>query len=43
LIKCGYGITFIGPEPACGISDGIARWAIRDRSRNYVKLWKCIN
>jgi hypothetical protein len=30
LAKIGAEHTFIGPEPACGISMGVARKAIRD-------------
>jgi hypothetical protein len=30
LAKLGFECPFIGPEPACGISVGVAKKAIRD-------------
>jgi ribonuclease HI len=32
LAKTGSEYPFIGPEPACGISMGVAKKAIRDRT-----------
>jgi hypothetical protein len=43
LVKTRSEHPFIGPEPACGISIGFARIAVRDWSnRNHKKLWEYI-
>jgi ribonuclease HI len=43
LARTGSEHPFIGPEPACGISIGVARKAVRDwTNRNHKKNWKSI-
>jgi hypothetical protein len=40
LAKLGSECPFIGPEPACGISAGIAEKAVRDwTNRGHKKYW----
>jgi ribonuclease HI len=40
LAKTGSEHPFIGPEPACGISVGIAKKAVRDwTDRNHKEYW----
>jgi hypothetical protein len=39
--KTGSDHPFIGPEPACGISIGVAKKAVRDwTNRNHTELWE---
>jgi hypothetical protein len=41
LEKSGSEYPFIGPEPACGISAGIAKKAVRDwTNREHKKYWE---
>jgi hypothetical protein len=41
LARRGSENPFIGPEPACGISIGAAKKAVRDwRDRNHKKYWE---
>jgi hypothetical protein len=41
LARTGYEHPFIGPEPACGISVGVAKKAVRNwTNRNYKKYWE---
>jgi hypothetical protein len=41
LARTGSEYPFIGPEPACGISIGVAKKAVRDwTNRNLKKLWE---
>jgi ribonuclease HI len=41
LARTGSEHPFIGPEPACGISVGVAKKAIRDwMNRNHIKQWE---
>jgi hypothetical protein len=41
LAKRGSLHPFIGPEPACGISERVAKWAIRDWvCREHQKYWQ---
>jgi ribonuclease HI len=41
LAKLGSECPFIGPEPACGISVGIAKRAVRDwTNRDHKKCWE---
>jgi hypothetical protein len=43
LARTGSEHPFIGPEPACGISVGVAKKAIRDWSnRNHQKYWESL-
>jgi hypothetical protein len=43
LAKIGAEHPFIGPEPACGISTGVARKAIRDWTiTNHRKYWRSL-
>jgi hypothetical protein len=43
LARTGSEHPFIGPEPACGISIGVARKAVRDwTNRNHKKHWESI-
>jgi ribonuclease HI len=43
LAKSGSEHSFIGPEPACGISMGVAKKAIRDwMTMNRKKHWKSL-
>ena len=43
LARTGSEQPFIGPEPACGISIGVAKKAIRDwTNRNHKKHWDSI-
>jgi hypothetical protein len=44
LARTGSEHLFIGPEPACSISIGVAKKAIRDwMNRNHMKHWESIN
>jgi hypothetical protein len=41
LARTGSENLFIGPEPACGISIGAAKKAVRDwTDRNHKKYWE---
>jgi ribonuclease HI len=41
LARTGSEHPFTGPEPACGISIGVAKRAARDwKNRNHTKLWE---
>jgi hypothetical protein len=41
LAKIGSEHSFIGPEPACGISVGVAKKAVRDwTNRNHKEYWE---
>jgi hypothetical protein len=41
LARTGSEHPFIGPEPACGISTGVAKKAVMDRTnRNHKKHWE---
>jgi hypothetical protein len=41
LAKMGSERSFIGPEPACGISVGVARKVVRDwTNRNHKEYWE---
>jgi hypothetical protein len=41
LARMGSEHPFIGPEPACGISVGVAKKAVRDwTNRNHEKHWQ---
>jgi hypothetical protein len=43
LAKVGAEHPFIGPEPACGISTGVARKAFRDWTiTNHRKYWRSL-
>jgi hypothetical protein len=43
LAKTGSENPFIGPEPACGISVGVAKKAVRDwTNRNHKKYWESV-
>jgi hypothetical protein len=43
LAKTGYQHQFTGPEPACGISIGVAKKAARDwTNRNHKKHWESV-
>jgi hypothetical protein len=43
LAKIGAEYPFIGPEPACGISIGFAKKAIRDWTMvNHKKYWRSL-
>jgi ribonuclease HI len=43
LARTGYEHPFIGPEPASGISVGVAKKAVRDwTNRNYIKQWESV-
>jgi hypothetical protein len=40
-VRTGSENLFIGPEPACGISIGVAKRAVRDwTDRNHKKYWE---
>jgi ribonuclease HI len=41
LARLGYECLLIGPEPACGISAGIVKKAVRDRTEITEKLGNC--
>jgi hypothetical protein len=41
LVRTGSEHPFIGPEPAWGISIGVAKRAVRDwTNRNHIKQWE---
>jgi hypothetical protein len=41
LARTGSEHPFTGPEPACGISIGVAKRTVRDRTkRNHIKQWE---
>jgi hypothetical protein len=41
LARTGSEHRFIGPEPACGISIGVVKKAVRDwTNRNHIKQWE---
>jgi ribonuclease HI len=41
LARIGSDHPFTGPEPACGISFGVAKKAVRDwTNRNHRQYWK---
>jgi hypothetical protein len=43
LTRTGSEHPFIGPEPACGVSIGVAKKAVRDwANRNYKTHWESI-
>jgi hypothetical protein len=43
LARLGFEHLFIGPEPACSISIGIAKKAVRDWTKiNHKKDWESI-
>jgi hypothetical protein len=43
LARTGSEHPSIGPEPACGISVGVAKKAVRDwTNRNHKKYWESI-
>jgi hypothetical protein len=43
LARTGSEHPFIGPEPACGISIGVAKKAVRDwMNRNQNKHWESV-
>jgi hypothetical protein len=43
LAKTGFEHSFIGPEPACGISMGVAKKALRDwMTMNHKKYWESL-
>jgi hypothetical protein len=43
LARTGYEHPFIGPEPPCGISIGVAKRPVRDwTNRNHIKQWESI-
>jgi hypothetical protein len=43
LTRTGSKHPFTGPEPACGISIGVAKKAVRDWvNRNHKKHWEAI-
>jgi hypothetical protein len=43
LARLGSERSFIGPEPACGISVGISKRAVRDwTSRDHKKYWESL-
>jgi hypothetical protein len=43
LAKLGYECPLIAPEPACGISAGIAKKAVRDwTNRDHQKYWESL-
>jgi hypothetical protein len=43
LTRTGSEHSFIGPEPACGISVGVAKKAVRDwTNRNHQKYWQSL-
>jgi hypothetical protein len=43
LARTGSEHPFIGPEPACSISIGLAKKAVRDwRNRNHKKHWESV-
>jgi hypothetical protein len=43
LAKAGPEHPFIGPEPACGISIGVAKKVVRDwTNRNHKEYWDSV-
>jgi hypothetical protein len=43
LARMGSEHPFIGPEPACGISTGVAKQVVRDwMNRNHKKNWESV-
>jgi hypothetical protein len=43
LSRTGYEHPFTGPEPACGISIGVAKGAVKDwMNRNHIKQWESV-
>jgi hypothetical protein len=43
LPRTGSEHPFIGPEPTCGISTGVAKKAVRDwTNRNHKKHWESV-
>jgi hypothetical protein len=43
LARTGFEYPFIGPAPACGISVGVAKKAVRDwTNRNRKRHWECV-
>jgi hypothetical protein len=43
LARTGSEHPFIGPEPACGISIGVSKKAVRDwTNRNHKKHWELV-
>jgi ribonuclease HI len=43
LARTGSEHPFTGPEPACGISNGVTKKAVRDwMNRNHKKPWKSV-
>jgi hypothetical protein len=43
LVKTGSEHPFTGPEPACGISFGVAKRAVRDwMNKNHIKQWESL-
>jgi hypothetical protein len=43
LARTGSEHPFIGPKPACGISIGVAKKAVRDwTNRNHKKYWESV-
>jgi hypothetical protein len=44
LAKLGSERPFIGPEPTCSISMGVAKKAVKDwRNRDHRKYWDSLN
>jgi ribonuclease HI len=39
LARLGSESNFIGPEPACSISAGIAKKAVRDWTNRHKRYW----
>jgi hypothetical protein len=42
LARLGSERSFIGPEPACGISAGVVKKIVRDWTEREKKSWECI-
>jgi ribonuclease HI len=43
LARTGSEHAFTGPEPACGISSGVAKRAVRDwMNKNHIKQWESL-
>jgi hypothetical protein len=43
LAKTGYEHTLTGPEPACGISFGVAKRVVKDwTNKNHIKQWESL-